>query len=236
MHHMAKKLLLALCIVAAVFSGTAAITAGAAGNNLPNSFLIGDEDGIQVGRDGVYYIDQRKINPGDVFTKSLTIRNLEQIDSTPESKLPFTLTMTAEPLEESGPVKLLDAVHLNLKLDGKTIYDGRVRGDEGTNMVQNALALGQYASGVTRVLDITLTVDPNMELYNNQKSAADFAWHFYATRADATGSKTPKTGVDILLETLPYAIVGGTTLFCLFLVLKKRKRDAAIRAQANENA
>lgn len=214
MYHIKKMALSALfaCIILATFSGTAALAATT--TNLPASFLIGDQDGISVTYDGYYYINAVDLMPGDVITKKLTIQNLEH-DSNP-----FMLYMTAEPLETNGPIDLLNAVHLTLKLDGREIYSGRIRGDEGFDMIQNALDLGTYATGDTSVMEITLKVDDNMQL-SYEESEADIAWHFYAIRDEYYDP--PKTGDEIAVW-LCAAAAGTMLILSLVLILKKKRR------------
>jgi hypothetical protein len=211
-----------VCALLAVFSG-AGPRALADETNLPDSFLIGDSEGIQVGVDGSYYIDVI-VNPGDVITKKLTIQNLDQ--GKPESKIPYALSMLAEPLDETGPLKLLDIVSLELKLDGRVIYDGPCRGDaQGNDITQRPLPLGDYEPGQQRVMDIKLTVDPNMPIVEagGQLSESIFAWHFYAVRAQEP--EPPKTG-DVAKTYAPYlAVMGGMLLFCFTLVVLKKKKD-----------
>jgi len=187
--------------------------------NLPGSFLIGDSEGIRVGVDGAYYIHAAGVVPGDVFNKRLTIQNLDMTGTTPESEIPYTLSMRAEPLFNVGPVDLLDVVDLELKLDGQIIYSGRVRGDEGVNMIANALPLGVYKPGDQRTLDIRLSVGTDWEL-TYEKSVAEFKWIFYAFRA--TPKVTPKTGI---IEYSAIGFICGAMLLWLFLFLRKRKRD-----------
>jgi hypothetical protein len=223
---MKRRILLALsvCLIAVVISGTTAASAATA-TNLPAGILIGDQDGIHVDAHGYYYIDVRGLKPGDVIHKTITIQNLEQNDTTPEGKVPYTMTMTAEPLLSRGPVDLLDATHLTIKLDGEIIYDGTCRGDGTPNMIQQALALGVYAVGDRRVLDFTLTVDSKMQLFE-EKSEADFKWQFYAYRAVAYDA--PKTGI---MDTYDYLFpIGGTMLLFLALIPLKKRRDERIRA------
>jgi len=102
--------------------------------------------------------------------------------------------MRAEPLFSTGPVDLLDAVHLELRQDGKTVYNGRCRGDDGVNMIENALQLGEYKIGDLRILDIKLTVDPNMIAYEDE-SEAEFKWIFYAYR-DTTNKPSDKITIS----------------------------------------
>ena len=221
MYNMKKWLLLVLCLclVFVAFSGATVLRAAAA-VSLPSGVLIGDQDGIRVDAQGNYYIDARGLNPGDVIHKTVTIQNLSQNDSTPEGKVPYMITMTAEALLSQGPVDLLDKVQLVLKLDGRTIYTGRVRGNGAPNMVDRALDLGTYSVGDRRVLDITLTVDPDIKI-SEKKSEADFKWKFYAYRAYNTDP--PKTGLieDDWMYLLPMA---GALFLFVFLVTTKEKR------------
>jgi len=186
--------------------------------NLPTSFLIGDSDGIKVGVEGVYYIEALGVVPGDVFTKRLIIQNLDMPGNTPESVIPYTLAMRAEPLFQVGPIDLLDVVDLELKLDGQVLYSGRVRGDEGGNMIVNALNLGTYQPGDQRTLDIKLNVGTDWELAI-EESVAEFKWHFYAFRQI---QDTPKTGVA---DYTAFGLLGSMALLWLFLILKRKKRE-----------
>ena len=190
--------------------------------NLPSSFLIGDSDGIKVGVDGVYYIEALGVKPGDVFTKRLTIQNLDMTGDTQESVIPYSLSMRAEPLSTVGPVDLLDVVDLELKLDGQVLYKGRLRGDQGVNMIETPLPLGTYKPGDQRTLDIKLTARPDWEI-GYEESVAEFKWIFYAWRM--TPRSAPKTGVA---EYGAYVLIGGVLLLWAFLILKKKKREREV--------
>jgi len=210
-----KKMIMAVLLIVAVFSGT---MAHAAPTNLPAGILIGDQNGINVSVDGEYFIEWDGLEASDVLTKKLTIMNVEPYS--------YKISMTAEPMEESGPLKLLDEVHLNLKLDGKVLYDGRVRGDEGINMILNALDLGSYNSGDSRVLEITMTVNPDMQKYYWRTSESLFKWNFHAARdVQETG---PNTG-----EIVKYSIYGLLAVVmvatAILLVLKKKKQEQQVR-------
>jgi len=209
-----------LCLLTAMVSGMA-VRAGAANETqLPEGFLIGDQDGINVGSDGYYHIDARSLLPGDVIRKTLTIQNLSDSDDTPQGKIPYTLVMTAEPLFTHGPIDLLNVVHLSMQLDGGTVYEGRSRGDGTPDMTIEPLPLGVYALGDRKTLEITLTVARDMEICE-EKSEADFRWHFYAFRA--LEADPPKTG---LLENYGYLLpIGGVLLLFFVLILMKKRRD-----------
>jgi len=205
-----KRLILSVLLIAAVFSGTAV---SAAATDLPPGVLIGDQNGIKVSVNGTYFINADALQAGDIITKQLTILNTESYG--------YDISMTAEPIDESGPLKLLDEVNLILKLDGNVIYDGRVRGDDGVNMIRNALQLGNYQSGTQRTLDITLTVSPEMKKYYWNASEALFKWNFYAERHVKT--EGPKTG-DIAKYGL-YVITFSASLTALILLLMIRRKN-----------
>lgn len=204
-----KTSLLVMCILA-MFSGVAVYADSA---SLPSGFLISDHDGFHVSRDGDYFINAVGLKPGDVIKKTLKIQNLENDKA-------FQLSMTAEPLKSTGPADLLDEIHMNLKLNGQEIYDGRVRGDEGTDMTKTPLPLGEYAYLNSGTLEITLTVDPALEIAY-QKSEADIAWHFFAVKNEKT--ELPKTGDEARLI-LMAMIVLMAALSVIYMVMIKRNR------------
>jgi len=218
--------LLLLFVFASVFSGTMASAAAEASvTNLPAGILIGDQDGIHVDAHGYYYIDARGLHPGDVIRKTVTVQNYSKNDRSPEGKLPYVLSMTAEPLFSSGPVDLLDETHLAIRLDGKVIYDGPCRGNGSPNMIDQALPLGIYAPGDQRTLAFTLTVSSDITLSWDEKSEADFLWRFYAHRQAPPDS--PKTG-DTLKSFAFLLPIGLLLLFRLVLVPLKKKRERKV--------
>jgi len=209
-----KRIILSVLLIAAVLSGTAV---SAAATDLPPGVLIGDQNGIKVSVDGSYFIDAEALQAGDVITKRLTIMNTESYS--------YDISMTAEPLTETGPLKLLDETHCTLKLNGAVIYDGRVRGDDGVNMIQNALKLGNYTSGQQRTLDITLTVDPQMKTYYWTPSEALFKWNFYAARKD--NSPDPKTGEAIQYGLYAFVSAAVVASFVLLILIRRKKNQSA---------
>jgi hypothetical protein len=189
----------------AVFSAT---TATASADALPQSLLISDQAGINVGEDGDYFIDATGLRPGDVLTKDLIITNTEQ-------DIPFELYMTAEPMDSTGPLDLLQEVNLTLTLDGVEFYNGKIRGDEGINMILNPLDLGTYTYGDTRTLAIKLEVNKNMQLFY-AKSEATIGWHFYAAKAKT--DTPPNTGLTskTLLMQLSLILIFATVALLVF--------------------
>ncbi len=183
---------------------------------LPPGFLIGDNDGIHVNSDGDYFIRHDDLEPGTVITKTLTISNNENSS--------FSLSMTAKPLDQTGPIEILDKLNLKLTLDGKEIYNGRVYGDAGNNMIVNPLPLGQYNHGTMRKLQIELTFDKNLpKSLFKKKSIAEIRWIFYAFKV--TDSTPPKTGeqVNQALYALGLLVIG----FSVGLLIKHRRSRSA---------
>ncbi|MDR0813720.1 MAG: hypothetical protein LBO63_06965 [Oscillospiraceae bacterium] len=237
---MLRKFRKAICsavsvlVLFSVISGT--LTARAAETvtrELPAGILIGDQDGIHVDAHGYYYIDARKLKPGEVIHKIITIENLEYNDPTPEAKIPYVVTMMAEPVMSKGPVDLLNT-RCVIKLDGKIVYDGTVRGDGTPNMNITPLELGKYNLGDRHILDVTLTVDPNAQ-FGEELSEADFKWIFYAYRS--LDVAPPKTGVAAFIDSYGYLIPVAALLLCgVILIPLKKKRDEKLRAQAKTSS
>jgi hypothetical protein len=96
---------------------SAAIQPPAAGGGdraLPPGVLIADVKGIAVPRTGAYAIDAQNLRPGEVVTKTLTIRN-------DDADTPFHLGLTAQPGKSTGRYDLLDKVRLELAMDGEVL-------------------------------------------------------------------------------------------------------------------
>ena len=213
------KVALATLLLATVYSGT---VASAAATNLPAGMLIGDQDGIHVSADGDYFICAEALEAGDVITKRLTIHNTEPYT--------FKLSMTAEPLEETGPLQLLDELRCTLRMDGKVLYDGRIRGNDGIDMIRNALDLGTYQSGGQKTLDITLTVNPDMQQHHWAASEAYFKWNFYAVQN--VKEEGPITG-EVIKNSLYFILPGLMLAMGVLVLIKRRREESAVRLIAS---
>ena len=183
---------LAACLMA-LACGTAALAAEA---NLPESFLIDDENGISVKDAGEFLLHSHNLMPGDVITRTLTLRNLEQGE-------PFRLHMLGDSPRSAGHVDWLDNLHLRITLDGRELYAGRLRGDggdtrtmkgNGADLINAGLDLGVFKKGDYGALDFVVTADAGHmsteDLY--ESSSANIDWVFYAVKDAAPDP--PKTG------------------------------------------
>jgi hypothetical protein len=218
-----RILLTVLLALAAIYGGCMGVFAEpTTTTNLPAGILVGDQDGLNADEHGYYYIDCRGLVAGQVIHKTITLANYSQNDTTREGKIPYVLSMTAEPVSTEGPNDLLDT-QVVMKLDGKVIYQGSVRGDGTPDMRVNALALGTYEVGDRRTLDITMTVDENLIL-SEETSKADFRWKFYAYRALTDTEEPPYTGI---IEQYWYYVVPflPVLVLAIILVLSKRKKQ-----------
>jgi hypothetical protein len=220
-----KRIALGIAMAAVLLAGTGG-RALAADTKLPDSFLIGDSDGISVSETGDYMINAVNLAPGDVVSKAIIIRNLEIEGS-------YALSLVAEPVGTTGPMNLLDNLFLRLTYNSKVLYEGRLRGDgqgtrsyagTGTDIVRNALPLGEYASGDYGRIDVEIIADFT-DADNLTKSTADIRWKF--TAAETTpGKDGPKTGETVRTGLYILLLALLTAAAVTWLRLKKLKGAA----------
>jgi hypothetical protein len=167
--------------------------------------------------------------------------------------------MTSLPLETSGPLNLLDNMHLRIKLNEALIYEGRLRGDgqpthsypgDNLDFTTAALPLGDYNSG--DVSHLYIEIIPDFNHINSKdlpdKSVAEVRWRFDAanispvnpdkgpTDNDTNPAKgptgLPKTG-DILRTGLYLvSLLALIATFILSRQLKKINSATTLKEQA----
>jgi len=183
--------LLACCLMAAAWGANTL----AAETNLPDGFLIDDENGISVTGAGEYFLYSDNLMPGDVITRTLTLRNLDQGG-------PYRLHMLGDSPRSAGTVDWLDNLHLVITLEGQTLYSGRLRGDgkgacgmpgNGIDLIEQGLDLGIYEKGAQKSLKFVVTANSSLSAEDlAESSSANINWVFYAVK-DAP-LDAPKTG------------------------------------------
>jgi len=201
--------------------------------NLPDSLLIGDNDGIHVNSNGEYYLINEAVTPGEVIKKNIVIQNLEVPKTSLESGIPYIIYMTMEPVSSNGPVELLDT-HLKIIKDSAVLYNGDLRGngEYGMNARLNSLYLGRYSPGDRGQLIIELTIkdDVSPEIWNSQVSDAVFRWKFTAERDLKT--PIPKTGVLINIVVFVFAAAFIIlAIMCSVKKFKTAKKDNADKSK-----
>lgn len=161
--------------------------------DLPSGLLIADDTGIHIKKDGLYFMDLNNVYPGYTIKKALIIKNTDKKNS-------FSLYMQSQPLKTKGPVDLLDKIKLELKLEGKIIYSGRIYGDDTINIVVNPLVLGKFRQGESKVLDIKITLGRNIsnDMFYD-KSIAYIRWHFTAMQEQTFPPPITGESLDVLL-------------------------------------
>jgi len=190
-------------------------TAYAEKTTIPDGFVIADADGNQASKnDGGYMVTASDIAPGDIIIKNITLQNLEQEGSA------YDLYMTAKAGEHTGLVNLIEKSSMVIELDNAEIYSGPVDGIDGGLLQSNALSLGTYNSGDTRVAKITITIDDGWSIGQIQ-SKATFRWNFQAIKNEQTVPS--KTG-QIITYAL-YILCGLMLVALCFLYFIYRKRN-----------
>ena len=199
--------LLACCLMAAAWGANAL----AAETNLPDGFLIDDENGISVNSTGAYFLHSSHLMPGDVITRTLTLRNLDQGG-------PYRLHMLGDSPKSAGKVDWLDNLHLVITLEGKTLYSGRLRGDgkeacgmpgNGADLIEKGLDLGTYNRGDQKSLKFVIRANTALSAGDlAESSSANINWVFHAVK-DAPPDP-PKTGD---------AVRNGIYLLLLFILI-----------------
>ena len=213
----------AVCVMASAHCATAL----AAKTSLPDGFLIDDDNGISINNGGDYCLYSDDLQPGDVITRTLTIRNLEQGD-------PFCLYLFGDSPRSEGPVDWLDNLHLQIILDGRTYYAGRLRGDgrnthsmqgNGANLIHPGLDLGVFQKGDYGVLEFVVTTDAGHMTREELSvaSSANIDWVFKAVKE--LPPDAPKTG-DALRGGI-YILLISLGFLCAVFYKKYRKLRGA---------
>jgi|GEM_PF-1093773 len=237
------KICVMAVLMAAIVLATVVQATASSERTLPSGVIVTDRNGVRASVEGEYFINASNLYPGDVITKEIVIQNVTEFT--------HDIQIMAQPMSENGPLRLLDEVHLRLEVEGRVIYDGRIRGDQGAlgvNMTTQSLSLGTFASGAQRTLRATLTVNPDMQMFytqltpdegramfdpetgtlnanvvlQNNSSEAYFSWIFYASRGEVLGSQPPQTG-EMIRGSLYFAGPAFMLLLGILILIKKRK-------------
>lgn len=212
--------LLILLFLSLVFFPTRTI---AEAINLPEGFLISDDQGMSVTKNGGYFFKLNDLFPGDTVTRKLTIKSTSKED--------HTLKMYLEPISNQGPADLLKNMEMQLTYDQQLIFDGNLVNqnkdiiDVGTEIDFGTIK-GQSETTIDIVIDVQFDVP--WEHFVKEQSKATVRWIFVAERAKKTQPPTkpivkptqkfPQTGEQrALWLTILGVIVLVITWSCYYL-------------------
>lgn len=178
------KQLLILCALCILFLITPTTAKAAEQINVPDGFLIGDDQGIAVTKTGGYFFNLEGLLPGDSITRNLVIQNTKKED--------YTLKMSIQPISTVGPINLLEKITMEFNLGNQKIYDGNLvsenqdKTDQGTEIDLGTIAAG---SEQTMTIDLKMKTDVPWEKFKAGESKAKVRWTFVAE----SKKKTPPT-------------------------------------------
>ncbi|MGY3777783.1 hypothetical protein [Isobaculum melis] len=195
----------------------------AAETHLPPGLIIADEKGINADGQGKYFIEATDMEPGDKFTKEISVRNLEE-------KKPFYLYLQVEPLSNDGKLNLFDKVSLVITYKGNVLYEGNLGGKGNIDISAEKLEIGRFEYGDSEVIEATFTLPGNITSeYLTEKNIANIQWNFTARQDEYTPKEKPEGPKGFLPHTgeewrnAIYRICAGLFLIAIFLFLLKKK-------------
>lgn len=154
--------------------------------SLPDSVVIGDNDGIQVESDGEYLMEIDDILPGQSFEKTISIMNID------ENGDPFELFFWIDPPKQiEGPINFAEVMSMDIDYQEKTIFEGKVSGIGNINLQKEEYSLGIFKAGDSRALKVFMKMDKNLTAKDYEtRSVTENVWHFRAIRKDEPTNPT----------------------------------------------
>ena len=142
------------------------------------------------------------MTPGENFTDELLIEN--------GTNTKYTLYFKIVPREQSSAAdELLENIIMNIKLDGKVIYNGKATGldytEQGVNL-QKAILIGDFTPSKNSKMVVETKLSEN---YDNTEFN-DFSyidWSFYAQYDDSEPPVEIIASPDTMKNSFPFAFV-----------------------------
>lgn len=169
-----KRITLFLLVM--ILSAISFQKASAAETNLPDGFLIGEENGISVSKDGGYFFNLDDLRPGDHFKRKLIIKNFRD-----EA---YDLKLVIEPKSKTGKIDLIENMSMQILLEDQEVYQGNLSTNkDGSKEV--SFGLIEARSEKTVMIDLTMNdVEKWNQLYFSGPSEAEVEWQFIATYSE----------------------------------------------------
>ncbi|WP_086348614.1 LPXTG cell wall anchor domain-containing protein [Candidatus Enterococcus clewellii] len=178
--------------------------------NIPDGFVIGDDQGLSVTENGGYFFNLSGLMPGDIITRNLVIQNNRSDD--------YRLKMIIAPKSHEGPVNLIESMSMVFMLNNKTIYDGNLSSNEqGETVESREIDFGVISAGSKQTMDIELKVLRNIPFdeFMSGPSEAIVTWTFIAERDEPLPSNstepTESTEPSVTQPTTPSTTLPSTT-------------------------
>lgn len=176
-------------LLLSLFVGPSQVSA----KELPPGLVIGDQQGFYATSEGEYFIELDNVLPGETYTKTITIRNVDLKEG-------FEVFLQPRAGTGEGPINFEEVTTVQLTQDGTTLYEGGLLKSETVDWENKPLSLGIYESGGESVLKATFTVDKNLGLKDYKTSSNyTFYWVFTAQAKEATVATTDSTGKKPIL-------------------------------------
>jgi len=161
----------------------------AAEKNLPEGFLLGDENGINVSKDGGYFFNLEDLQPGDTIKRTLTIKNFR--DEV------YDLRLVIEPKSKTGKIDLIENMSMQILLEDQEVYQGNLStSKEGSKEVPFGLIAARSEKQAVVILTMN-DIEKWNNLYYSGPSEAEVEWQFIATASekmtDEDKSEVPKS-------------------------------------------
>ena len=240
--------LIAVLLAAVLLICTASLTAFAdelrAGTvaGLPEKLVVLDDNGNSVSENGEYFFEVQDMVPGEKYTKNIQIMNLREDAG-------YKIYFNAQPMSKYGDIDLENECVLNLYLDDRLVYSGKVTGEGAPDVRDEPLSLGKYGPGDSRVLRAEITwnatfseggsIDEGHRVYDfngvkvvrpktgktHIEGEVIFKWIFTAVGDAPTDDSNPNPFVPTG-ETITYiaSAVLAIAVPVMFLLLKNKKR------------
>lgn len=155
--------------------------------------------------------------PGNSYTDKLLIEN--------GSDTNYKLYFKVKEVDQSDKAnEILDAILMEIYIDGKLIYEGKAKGldynNTGVNL-QNAIYVGEYNKNVEKELVVKTKLSEEYSDKSNDE-LSHIEWQFYAQYGDDLIVINPDTGGNNIFKYIMIAIFSGIIIIILLYFYKKK--------------
>lgn len=149
-----SKIIFALFAAALVFFQSISVSAAklkiGSVEGLPEKLVVLDDRGQSVSENGEYFFEVEDMKAGETYTKNIQLMNLRE-DAT------YAIFFNAEPLESHGEIDLEEECKCDIRLNDNLVYTGKVTGEGNPDIREEALYLGYFRPGDSKVLTVDIT-------------------------------------------------------------------------------